>query len=29
VLFDLVRGAREAIRGGTFSKYRSTRLSPP
>ena len=29
VLFDLVRGAREAIRAGTFSKYRSTRLSPP
>ena len=29
VLFDLVRGAREAIRAGTFSKYRSTRLSAP
>ena len=29
VLFELVRGAREAIRAGTFSKYRSTRLSAP
>ena len=29
VLFDLVRGAREAIRAGTFSEYRLSRLSPP
>ena len=29
VLFELVRGARDAIRAGTFDKYRSTRLSAP
>jgi queuine tRNA-ribosyltransferase len=29
VLFELVRGARDAIRAGTFSKYRSSRLLSP
>jgi queuine tRNA-ribosyltransferase len=29
VVFELVRGAREAIRAGTFSEYRLSRLSPP
>jgi queuine tRNA-ribosyltransferase len=29
VLFELVRGAREAIRGETFSNYRSSRLLSP